>query len=217
MNDPTLKCPKCGAEVPLTEGIAAPMVAAVRTEMQARVDAAESAARAAKMDADIARADIERDIEFKVSEKAQLIQAQEAAKARQSMAADFACEQKIAVQAQQEAEALRVKLAEAQKAQAEALRKERELADRERELELTVERRIGESVGAARDAARREADEANRLRLLEKDTLLESMQKKVEELNQKITRAVSKCKVKPSKWMWKRNYACGFLAMSSQR
>ena len=36
----TLKCPKCGAEIPLTEGIAAPMVAAVRTEMQSRIDIA---------------------------------------------------------------------------------------------------------------------------------------------------------------------------------
>jgi hypothetical protein len=155
--------------------------------MQARVDAAESAARTAKMDADLVKADIERDIEFKVLEKAQEIRVQEAAKAKQFVVDDFAREQGIAVQARQEAEQLRAKLAEAQKAQAEALRKERELDDRERELELTVERRIGEGVGAARDAARRDADEANRLKLLEKDTLLESMQKKVEELNQKIT------------------------------
>jgi hypothetical protein len=162
------------------------MVAAVRTEMQARVDAAESAARTAKLDADIARADIDRDIEFKVSEKAQVIQAQEAAKARQSMAADFACEQKIAVQAQQEAEALRVKLAEAQKAQAEALRKERELADRERELSLTVETQVSAGIEAARTAARRDADEAARLRLAEKDMTLQSLQVKIAELQQKI-------------------------------
>jgi hypothetical protein len=42
-------------------------------------------------------------------------------------------------------------------------------------------------IETARATARREADEANRLRILEKDTLLESMQKKVEELSQKIT------------------------------
>ena len=57
MNDPTLKCPKCGAEVPLTEGIAAPMVAAVRTEMQADLEAERRAMtrawakRAAQIDA----------------------------------------------------------------------------------------------------------------------------------------------------------------------
>jgi hypothetical protein len=186
MSDMTLKCPKCGTEIPLTEGIAAPMVAAVRTEMQARVDAAESTARTAKMDADIARADIERDIEFKVKAQVQLAEVSAKEKARLEMAADFACEQKIAVQAQQEAEALRVKLTEAQKVQAEALRKERELADRERELELTVERRIGEGVGAARDAARRDADEAARLRLAEKDMILQSLQTKITDLQQKI-------------------------------
>jgi hypothetical protein len=82
---------------------------------------------------------------------------------------------------------LREKLAEAQKAQAEALRKERELADRERELNLTIETRINQALTSERVHLQNEFSEANRLKLLEKDTLLESLQKKVEELNQKIT------------------------------
>jgi hypothetical protein len=186
MSDPTLKCPKCGAEVPLTEGIAAPMVAAVRTEMQARVDAAMKQAEEARRQAKAKEDSLETELESRM--KIQREQADLLAKerARTEMAADFAIEQSIATRAQQEAEELRVKLTEAQKAQAEALRKERELADRERELELTVERRISESVGAVRDAARRDADEAARLRLAEKDMTLQGLQVKIAELQQKI-------------------------------
>jgi len=187
MSKLTITCPKCRADFELTDSLAGPLVAATRAEMQARVDAAESAARTAAMDASIAKADIERDIEFKVSEKAKEIRLQEAAKVQQSMKADFAREQGIAVQAQQEAEELRSKLIVAQKAQAEAVRKERELDERERELNLTIETRISDATSTIRSSAMRESNEANRLKLLEKDTLLESLQKKIEDLNQKLT------------------------------
>ena len=187
MSDPVLTCPKCGAEIPLTEGIAAPMVAAVRTEMQSRIDVAIRQAEEVEAKAKVKEDSLEAELQARVKAQTQLAEVSAKEKARAEMAADFACEQSIAVQAQQEAEALRVKLADAQRAQAEALRKERELADRERELSLTVETQVSAGIEAARIAARRDADEANRLRLLEKDTLLESMQKKVEELNQKIT------------------------------
>jgi len=181
-----LKCPKCGAEIPLTEGIAAPMVAAVRTEMQSRIDIAIRQAEEVERKAKAKEDSLETEIAARMTVQREQADLLAMTKARAEMAADFACEQSIAVQAQQEAEVLRVKLAEAQKAQAEALRKERELADRERELELTVERRIGEGVGAARDAARRDADEAARLRLAEKDMTLQSLQVKIAELQQKI-------------------------------
>jgi hypothetical protein len=186
MSDMILKCPKCGAEIPLTEGIAAPMVAAVRTEMQTRIDIAVRQAEEVERKAKAKEDHLEEELQTRMKAQVQLAEVSAKEKARAELEADFACEQKIAVQAQQEAEALRAKLTEAQKAQAEALRKERELADRERELELTVERRIGEGVGAARDAARRDADEANRLRLAEKDMILQSLQTKITDLQQKI-------------------------------
>lgn len=186
MSDTTLKCPQCGTEIPLTEGLAAPMVAAVRTEMQAKIDSATKQAEEIQAKAKAKEDSLEEELQARVRAQAALAEVSTKEKVRAEMAADFACEQKIAVQAQQEAEALRVKLADAQKAQAEAMRKERELADRERELELTVERRIGEGVGAARDAARRDADEAARLRLAEKDMILQSLQTKITDLQQKI-------------------------------
>jgi hypothetical protein len=77
------------------------------------------------------------------------------------------------------------KLVEAQQAQAEALRKERELADRERELDLTVERRVTNEIGNARQQARLDADEAARLKLMERDQVIAGLQVKIEELAHK--------------------------------
>jgi hypothetical protein len=154
--------------------------------MQSRIDIAIRQAEEVERKAKAKEDSLETEIAARMTVQREQADLLAMTKARAEMAADFACEQSIAVQAQQEAEVLRVKLAEAQKAQAEALRKERELADRERELDLTVERRIGEGVGAARDAARRDADEAARLRLAEKDMTLQSLQVKIAELQQKI-------------------------------
>jgi hypothetical protein len=189
MNDPTLKCPKCGAEVPLTESLAAPMVAAVRTEMQSKIDAATRQAEEAQRSAKAKEAGLEEELTTRMKAQVTLAEVSAKEKARSEMAADFACEQAIAVKAQQEAEALRIKLADAQKAQAEALRKERELADRERELELTIQTKISEGVGAARDAARRDASEEFKLQLMQSELKQRELADQITDLKRKSEEA----------------------------
>jgi hypothetical protein len=77
------------------------------------------------------------------------------------------------------------KLAEAQKAQAELLKKERALDDAKRELDLTVQKQVQESLAEVRSHARREAEDTLKLKVQEKDQTIASMQKKIEELKQK--------------------------------
>jgi hypothetical protein len=96
--------------------------------------------------------------------------------------ADAAAADAANLKACRDLEDMQRKLTAAQAAQAEALRKERELADRERELTLTVERGITEGVDRARQQARTEADEAARLRLMERDQTIAGLQVKIEEL-----------------------------------
>jgi hypothetical protein len=78
------------------------------------------------------------------------------------------------------------KLAAAQKAHAEVLKKERALEDRERELNLTVERRVQDEVVAAREQARREVDERMQLKLSEKDLTLDAMRRQLEEMKRRM-------------------------------
>ena len=77
------------------------------------------------------------------------------------------------------------KLAEAQKAQAELIRKERELDDARREMDLTVEKRVQESLSAVRDKASREAEAGLKLKLTEKEQTITGMQRQIEELKRK--------------------------------
>jgi hypothetical protein len=77
------------------------------------------------------------------------------------------------------------KLAEAQKAQADLIRKQRELDDAKREIDLTVEKRVQESLGTVRDKAKLEAEEGLKLKVLEKEEQIASMQRQIEELRRR--------------------------------
>src|SRR4051794_32333551 len=68
------------------------------------------------------------------------------------------------------------KLADAQKAQALFLQKERALEDQRRELDLTVEKRVSQSLSAVRLQVRAEVEETLKLKVLEKEQTITSMQ-----------------------------------------
>jgi len=77
------------------------------------------------------------------------------------------------------------KLASAQRAQAELIRKRRQVEEAAREIELTVQKRVSAAVGEMRIKARQEAEDELKLKVCEKDQLIQSMQKQVEELRRK--------------------------------
>jgi hypothetical protein len=78
-----------------------------------------------------------------------------------------------------------MKLAEAQKAQAEVTRKQRELEDAKRELELTVAKRVQAELDAACEKAKKEAEEELKLKVLEKEQTIASMQRQIEDLKRR--------------------------------
>lgn len=196
MTEPTLTCPHCQGEIRLTESLAAPLLAATRRDFEQKL---------ARKDADVAQrvlelgqreqqiAESRRTLETQVAdqvaarlttERAHLI-AEEARKARQASADELQAKANELTELQQLFKQREAKLAEAQKAQAELIRKQRELDDAKRELELTVEKRVQEGLGEVRALARREAEDGLKLKVLEKDQTIASMQQKIEELKQK--------------------------------
>jgi hypothetical protein len=111
--------------------------------------------------------------------------ADEAEKARLLVATDLEGKAKEVADLQQVLRERDKKLAEAQNAQAELIRKQRELDDAKREVELTVEKRVQESLVNVRHKAKQEAEDALKLQLIERDELIASMQRQVEELKRK--------------------------------
>ena len=60
---------------------------------------------------------------------------------------------------------------------AELIRRQRELDDAKREMNLTIETKVQESLASVRQKARQEAEDALKVKLVEKDEWIASMQR----------------------------------------
>ena len=196
MTGATITCPNCKTEFPLTESLAAPMLAATRKQFEQQL---------AQKDEDVAKreqslrdkeeqlADSKRTLDEQIADQvaAQLkaerasVVAEEAKKAKLASAAELDAKVRELGELQEVLKTRDEKLAEAQEAQAEVIKKQRELDDAKRELNLTVEKRVQEGLTEVRTQAKREAEEGLKLKVMEKDQTIASMQQKIEELKQK--------------------------------
>jgi hypothetical protein len=196
MMEATITCPKCKAEFPLTESLAAPLIEATRQQFELRLSQkdAEIAQREQTVrDKEKHIAEEKRTLEQQVAdqvtqqlkaERARVVE-EESKKARLATAAELETKAQELSELQAVLKVRNEKLADAQKAQAELIKKQRELDDAKRELELTVETRVQEGLSEVRSRAKREAEEGLKLKVMEKDQTIASMQQKIEELKQK--------------------------------
>jgi hypothetical protein len=192
MIEPVIECPHCHKEIKLTESLAAPLVEATRQEFQAKlaekdleVASREVELRAGEQSLAAARQQIDAQIEEGVRQQRQTIAAEEATKARRLVSDELEGNAKELADLEAVVKAKDEKLAEAQKAQAELIRKQRELDDQIRELDLTVETRVQESLGAVRDQAKHDAEEELKLKISEREETIAGMQRQIEVLKQK--------------------------------
>ena len=157
ISDPRIICPNCKTEIRLTESLAAPLIAATRQqyEQQLRQKDEEVAKREQDIhDKERQVLDARRTLDEQVADKvaAQLktererVIAEEAKKARLAAATELEAKTRELVELQEVLKSRDAKLSEAQKAQAELIKKQRELDDAKREIDLTVEKRVQESL-----------------------------------------------------------------------
>lgn len=190
--EPTIICPKCRAEIKLTESLAAPLIEATRDEYEKKlakkdtdIAAREKLLREDKEALSKARESVDDTVAEKVKQERAKIAAEEGKKARMALAMDLDQKTKDIAELQAVLKQRDEKLGEAQKAQADLLRKQRELDDARRELDLTVEKRVQEGLAATRDQARKEVEEELKLKVLEKEQTITSMQKQIEDLKRR--------------------------------
>ena len=196
MTEPTITCPNCKSEIRLTESLAAPLIAATRIQFErqlAQKDEDISKRELGIRDKEKQIAEARRTLDDQVTdqvatqlkaERARVV-AEEAKKAKLASAAELDAKARELTELHEVLKIRDEKLAEAQKAQAELIKKQRELDDAKRELELTVEKRVQEGLTAVRTQAKREAEDGLKLKVMEKDQTIASMQQKIEELKQK--------------------------------
>jgi hypothetical protein len=192
MTDPTITCPNCKSEIKLTESLAAPLIESTRKQYEQRI--AGKDAEVAKREESVreqqaalaqAKETLDEQVATKLKTERAAIAAEEAKKARLLLGEDLEAKAKELTELQEVLKQRDEKLAEAQKAQAELIRKQRELDDAKREMELTIETRVQESLVTVRDKAKLEAEESLRLKVAEKEETISAMQRQIEELRRK--------------------------------
>jgi hypothetical protein len=190
--EPVVICPKCQTQIRLTESLAAPLLEATRQEYEQKLAAkdcevARREAEVREQEQSLTRA--QQEIEDQIAEgiRKQRVQvaAEEAKKARQLVSDELNGKAKALTDLEAILKTKDEKLAEAQKEQAELLRKQRKLDDAMRELDLTVEKRVQESLSTVRSQAKQEAEDALKLKVAEKEQTISSMQKQIEDLRRK--------------------------------
>ncbi|MBX9916028.1 MAG: DUF2130 domain-containing protein [Nitrosomonas sp.] len=192
MSEPIIHCPNCATEIKLTESLAAPLIQATRQEYESKlaqkeadVSKREATLKAQQKSLEDAQKNIDEQVASKLKAERALIAADEARKARLAIATDLDAKSKELAELQEILQQRNNKLEEAQKAQADLIRKQRELDDAKRELDLTVEKRVQESITLVRQKARQEAEDGLRLKVSEKEEQIASMQRQIEELKRR--------------------------------
>jgi hypothetical protein len=192
MAEPTVVCPQCKAEIKLTESLAAPLLESIRRDYEQRLT---------QKDADIAKREktlhereailqkqkesIDEQVAQKMQQEQVRIAAEEAKKAKLALGNELNHKVKELNDLQEVLKQRDAKLADAQKAQADLIRKQRELDDAKRELELTVEKRVQTDLAAAREKAKKEAEDEMKLKVMEAEQTIASMQKQIEDLKRR--------------------------------
>jgi hypothetical protein len=192
MSDPVIVCPKCSTPIKLTDSLAAPLIAKTRKQFEHQL---------AQKDADFAR----REVSLRQSQKA-LAKAREAIddevakrlqierasiaesekrKARIALAADLKARDQLLVELRGNLDANNAKLAEAQQAHADVLRKSRELDAAKRQLDLSVQKKVQESLAAVREQAKAEAEDSLKAKVSEREAQISGMQRQIEALRRK--------------------------------
>jgi hypothetical protein len=196
MIEPTITCPKCKAEIRLTESLAAPLIEATRQQFETKLSQKddeiarrEQVLRDKEKQVSEAKRTLEQQVSDQVAEQLkaerQRVIEEESKKAKQASAAELETKARELSELQEVLKSREAKLAEAQQAQAELIKKQRELDDAKRELELTVAKLVQDELFEVRTQAKREAEEGLKLKVAEKDQTIASMQQKIEELKQK--------------------------------
>ena len=192
MADPTITCPQCHSDIPLTESLAAPLIRATQqkyersiAEKDREIAGREAALRAQHAALEQDKAALDATVAEKLATERNRIAQEEAAKANRLAAADLDAKASELAELQALLKQRDEKLAEAQKAQADVMRRQRELDDARREMELTIERQVQAGLAAVREKAKQEAEDGLRRRVIEKEEQIASMQRQIDELKRK--------------------------------
>jgi len=172
MSQNSIKCPKCGTAIPLSEALSHDIEERARQTYEKQL--AEN-----KIKHQDELKQLEKDLDSRLQKKSKELEAKLKKQAEEAVSADIAD-----LKAQAEESNKRLKKAEGNEL---ALRKrQRELEEREKNLELETARKIEEEKRKIEDAVSARFEEQHKLKDAEKDKKLTDALKQVDELKRKM-------------------------------
>lgn len=180
-----IKCPNCQSSIEITEVMSAQLSAQIRADVEnevaaKRLEIAKLTHQVNQREAELESrsSQIEREVAQQMKEERERVFAQAQQAAEENLHEQLASRE-------QELGQLRERLKESQKAELELQKKQRELQDRADALELEVAREVNEKRSEIRKQAMEDADEQHRLNMAEKDSQIQGLLKKIDELKRK--------------------------------
>lgn len=185
MQEPILECPNCGTEIKLTDSLAGPFLDATRQEYESKLREQKLKIQTREEAIKGKERELDQKLEDQLKAEREKIAADEKRKAQAVSAAELEAKSNAVKELEDVLKQSNVKLGEAQKAQADLIKKERFLDEQKRELELTVEKRVQQSIAEVREKTKAEIEGELKLKVSEKEEQILSMQRQIEELRRK--------------------------------
>jgi len=186
MSEPTITCPKCKAEFPLTETLARPYIDAERAKIEcelneraAAIGQREAALQAKSETLAEEQRNLEINIRRNVEAEREKIRSQVVEEEQERYHKELAGKDQALSKLRKEVDA-------AHQLELETRREREALEERKRNFELEVARKVDEERETIRLKAQSEEAEQHRLALAQKDKLIEQMAKQVDELRRKV-------------------------------
>ena len=178
MTDQIIRCPQCGAEIPLNEALTAQIERGITLKYEAAAAAKEKDYQIKLKEIDLKQQSIEEQVTEQVNAKRKEIVEIErkkilAAQAEQTKALEEELEEK------------NKKLTDMQKQELDLRKKQRELEQKQQELELDNQRTLDQERKKISEAAGKKAAEEQMLKMREKEDLIKAMQEQIENLKRK--------------------------------
>ncbi|MBW7912327.1 MAG: DUF2130 domain-containing protein [Taibaiella sp.] len=170
-----IKCPQCAHEFQPTDAVRAEVENQLRAQMKDWQKKKEDEFRTQLQQK-------EDEIHKFVAEERKKFTAQVEEQVKKKLESDYETQMKFLQQQNADNEA---KLNEARRKELEFLKKEQQLQDKEKELELEMQRLINEEKVRLTDAIRKQEEERNQLKFKEYEKQLEDQKKLVEEMRRK--------------------------------
>lgn len=178
MENPTITCPNCSTQIKLNETLAGPLIAATKKDYE------EMLAESQRQSVDELN-NLKNRLENQFESERKKLAIDEEIRARNKIKDEFKAKEREAIELKELLQQREVKLAEAQNAQVEFLKQKRGLDDQRRELELTIEKRVQDSIADIQKKATAEAEDGLKLKVLEKEQQISAMNKQIEELKRR--------------------------------